>query len=224
MSLQVLEAQTGEHPTASILILHGLGADGRDFVPVAEQMDLSSVGPVRYIFPSAPVMPITINGGHPMPAWYDILGAELTQRQDEAGLRRSQVAIESLMAREVSRGIPPGRMVLAGFSQGCAMALMVGLRHAHRLAGVMGLSGYLPLADKLAAERSPANIDVPIFLAHGRQDGVVLLPRATASRDHLKTMGYPVEWHDYDMDHSVCAQEIEDMRDWLCRVLAPARP
>lgn len=220
MSLQVLEAQTGEHPVASILILHGLGADGRDFVPVAEQMDLSSVGAVRYIFPSAPVMPITINGGYPMPAWYDILGAELTQRQDEAGLRRSQAAIESLIAREVSRGIPANRIVLAGFSQGCAMALMVGLRHAQRLAGVMGLSGYLPLADKLAAERSPANADVPIFMAHGLNDGVVALPRATASRDFLRSLGHEVQWHEYAMDHSVCAEEIEDMRAWLCRVLA----
>lgn len=220
MSLQVLEAQTGEHPTASILILHGLGADGRDFVPVAEQMDLSNVGPVRYIFPSAPVMPVTINGGYPMPAWYDILGADLTSHQDEAGMRRSQAAIEQLITREVSRGIAAQRIVLAGFSQGCAMALMTGLRHRERLAGIMGLSGYLPLADQLAAERSAANADVPVFLAHGRQDGVVVLPRATASRDLLQTLGYAVEWHDYAMEHSVCLEEMADMRAWLCRVLA----
>lgn len=220
MSLQVLEAQTGENPVASILILHGLGADGRDFVPVAEQLDLSSVGPVRYVFPSAPVMPITINDGYPMPAWYDILGADLTSRQDEAGLRRSQAAIESLIAREVERGIPAGRIVLAGFSQGCAMALMTGLRHPHRLAGIMGLSGYLPLANTLAAERHPANADVPLFMAHGRDDSVVTLSRATASRDFLRSLGYAVEWHDYAMDHSVCLEEMADMRDWLCRVLA----
>ncbi len=223
MSLQVLEAQTGEHPVASIIILHGLGADGRDFVPVAQQMDLSSVGPVRYVFPSAPVMPVTINGGYPMPAWYDILGADLTDRQDEVGLRRSQAAIESLIAREVSRGIPASRIVVAGFSQGCAMSLMVGLRHAERLAGVMGLSGYLPLADKLPAERSPANADVPIFLAHGSRDAVVVLPRATASRDVLQGLGYRVEWHQYAMEHSVCPEEIDDMQGWLCQVLAPAR-
>ena len=214
MSLQVLEAQTGEHPLASIIILHGLGADGRDFVPVAEQMDLSSVGAVRYIFPSAPVMPITINGGYAMPAWYDIVGAEITQRQDEAGMRRSQTAIEALIAREKARGIPASRIVLAGFSQGCAMALMVGLRHPERLAG------YLPLADKLAAERSPANDRVPIFMAHGRHDSVVVLDRATASRDLLQAQGYAVEWHDYAMEHSVCAQEIADMRSWLAQVLA----
>ena len=220
MSLQVLEAQTGEHPLASIIILHGLGADGRDFVPVAEQMDLSSVGAVRYIFPSAPVMPITLNGGYAMPAWYDIMGAEITQRQDEAGMRRSQTAIEALIAREKARGIPASRIVLAGFSQGCAMALMVGLRHPERLAGVMGLSGYLPLSDKLAAERSPANDRVPIFMAHGRHDSVVVLDRATASRDLLQAQGYAVEWHDYAMEHSVCAQEIADMRSWLAQVLA----
>ncbi len=220
MSLQVLEAQTGEHPTASILILHGLGADGRDFVPVAEQMDLSSVGPVRYVFPNAPVMPVTINGGYPMPAWYDILGADLAQRQDEAGLRRSQAAIEQLIEREVSRGIAPHRIVLAGFSQGCAMALMTGLRHRQALAGIMGLSGYLPLADSLAAERSSASLQVPIFLAHGLQDDVVVPERATASRDLLRSLGHAVQWHEYAMGHSVCLEEIADMRDWLCQVLA----
>lgn len=220
MSLQVFEAQTGAHPEASVIILHGLGADGRDFVPVAEQMDLSSVGALRYVFPSAPVMPITINGGYAMPAWYDIVGAEITQRQDEAGMRRSQAAIEVLIAREKTRGIPANRIVLAGFSQGCAMALMVGLRHPERLAGVMALSGYLPLADKLAAERSLANAEMPVFMAHGRQDSVVVLDRAIASRDFLQAQGYRVQWHDYAMAHSLCAQEVKDMRNWLAQVLA----
>lgn len=220
MSLQVLEAQTGETPRASILVLHGLGADGRDFVPVAEQLDLSPVGPVRYLFPSAPEIPVTINGGYVMPAWYDILGADLAQRQDEAGMRRTQAAIEQLIAREVGRGIPASRIVLAGFSQGCAMALMTGLRHRERLAGILGLSGYLPLADKLAAERSPANADVPIFLAHGRQDDVVAIERATASRDLLRGLGYPVQWRDYAMGHSLCLDELEDMQAWLRQVLA----
>ena len=142
MSLQVLEAQTGENPVATVLILHGLGADGRDFLPVAEQLDLSSVGPVRFIFPNAPVMPVTINGGYQMPAWYDILGADLTQRQDEAGLRHSQLAIDALIEREKSRGIASHRIVLAGFSQGCAVTLMTGLRHRDRLAGLLCMSGY----------------------------------------------------------------------------------
>lgn len=220
MSLQVLEAQTGEHPRASILILHGLGADGRDFVPVAEHLDLSSVGPVRFVFPSAPVIPVTINGGYAMPAWYDILGADLIARQDEAGMRRTQAAIEQLIAREVERGIPAGRIVLAGFSQGCAMALHTGLRHRERLAGIAGLSGYLPLADKLALERSPANFDVPVFLAHGLDDDVVVIERATRSRDQLTSLGYAVQWHDYAMAHSVCPEEIADLQQWLCQVLA----
>jgi phospholipase/carboxylesterase len=220
MSLEVIEAQTGENPVATVLILHGLGADGRDFVPVAEQFDLSSVGPVRFIFPNAPVMPVTINGGYQMPAWYDILGADLTQRQDEAGLRRSQLAIDALIEREKSRGIASERIVLAGFSQGCAMALMTGLRHRDRLAGIIGMSGYLPLADKTASERSAANQDVPVFMAHGSRDPVVAMSRAATSRDHLQALGYAVDWHEYAMEHSVCQEEIADMEQWLQRVLA----
>jgi len=220
MPLEVIEAQTGDKPVATVLIMHGLGADGRDFLPIAEQLDLSSVGDVRFLFPSAPSIPVTINGGYVMPAWYDLLGADLVSRQDEAGLRKSQGDIEALIAREKSRGIPASRIVVAGFSQGCAMALMTGLRHGERLAGIAGLSGYLPLADKTAAERSAANQDVPIFLGHGTRDGVVVLPRATATRDALSAMGYTVEWHEYLMEHSVCPQEITDLGQWLRRVLA----
>jgi len=220
MSLEVIEAQTGDNPVATIVILHGLGADGRDFMPIAEQLDLSSVGPVRFLFPSAPSIPVTINGGYVMPAWYDILGADLVRREDEAGLRDSQAAIEVLMAQEKSRGMPAHRIVVAGFSQGAAVALMTGLRHAERLAGIIGMSGYLPLADKTAAERSAANQDTPIFLAHGTHDGVVVLPRATATRDALTALGYPLEWHEYPMEHSVCPQEIADLARWLRRALA----
>jgi len=220
MSLQIIEAQTGEDPVATILIMHGLGADGRDFVPIAEQLDLSSIGPVRFLFPSAPHMPVTINGGYPMPAWYDIVGADLVSRQDEAGMRQTQTAMEAIIANENSRGIAAHRIVVAGFSQGCAMALMAGLRHGERLAGIAGLSGYLPLAEKTAVEGSAANRDVPIFLAHGTRDGVVALPRAVASRDALTALGYPVEWHDYPMEHSVCPQEVADLQKWLLRVLA----
>jgi phospholipase/carboxylesterase len=219
MSLKIIEAQTGGDPVASIIIMHGLGADGRDFVPIASQLDLSDIGPVRFIFPAAPVMPVTINGGYAMPAWYDILGADLARREDEAGLRQSRSAIEAVIAHEVSRGIPAHRIVIGGFSQGCAMSLMVGLRHGERLAGILGMSGYLPLADKTAAEASPANHDLPIFLAHGRSDGVIPLQRAIQSRDVLLELGHPVEWHEYAMEHSVCPQEIEDMADWLRRIL-----
>ena len=223
MPLQVLEAQTGnpdDSPVATILIMHGLGADGRDFVPIAEQIDLSSVGPVRYLFPNAPTIPVTINGGYVMPAWYDILAADLVKREDEAGLRSSQAAIEALIANEKARGIPANRIVVAGFSQGCAMSLMVGLRHAETLAGIVGMSGYLPLAANMAAEHTAASLKTPIFMAHGTRDGVVALPRATASRDALVAMGYTVEWHDYPMEHSVCPQEVVDLEAFLKRVLA----
>ena len=223
MPLQVLEAQTGnpnDSPVATVLIMHGLGADGRDFVPIAEQLDLSSVGPVRFLFPNAPTIPVTINGGYVMPAWYDILAADLVKREDEAGLRQSRLQIEEIIAHEKARGIPASRIVVAGFSQGCAMALMVGLRHAEALAGIVGMSGYLPLAASTAAEHTAASLNTPIFMAHGTRDGVVVLPRATASRDALAAMGYAVEWHDYPMEHSVCPQEVVDLEAFLKRVLA----
>ena len=218
-SLQVIETQTGEQPTATILIMHGLGADGRDFLPVAEQLDLSSVGPVRFLFPSAPSLPVTINGGYVMPAWYDILGTDLVRREDEGGLRQSQTAIDALIANEIACGTASHRIVVAGFSQGCAMALMTGLRFKQRLAGIAALSGYLPLAATTAAERSAANAGVPIFMAHGTRDGVVPIARAEASRDALAALGYGVDWHPYPMEHSVCPQEITDLQAWLLRVL-----
>ena len=217
--LEVIEAQTGENPTATILIMHGLGADGRDFLPVAEQLDLSSVGAVRFLFPSAPRMPVTINGGYVMPAWYDILGTDLVRREDEGGLRSAKAAVDMLITREIARGIAPRRIVVAGFSQGCAMALMTGLRFDQRLGGIAALSGYLPLAAHTAAERAAANADVPIFMAHGTRDGVVPIGRAEASRDALQALGYAVDWHAYAMEHSVCPQEIADLQRWLLTVL-----
>ena len=221
MSLPPIEIETAPNPTASIVLMHGLGADGNDFVPVAQELDLSSVGPVRFVFPNAPVMPVTINGGYQMPAWYDIYGPNLVQREDEAGLRRSQASIEALIEKEKSRGIAADRIVVAGFSQGCAMSLMTGLRHKEKLAGIVGLSGYLPLAATLAAERDAANHDTPIFLAHGSHDPVVVLPRATATREALQALGYRVDWHEYPMAHSVCMEEIADLNTWLLKV--PAR-
>lgn len=222
MALDTLEIETGDHPCATVLLMHGLGADGNDFVPITREMDLSHVGPVRFVFPNAPILPVTINGGYPMPAWYDILGADLTAREDEVGLRRSQAAIEALLAREKARGIPAERIVIAGFSQGCAMALMTGLRHAEPLAGIVGLSGYLPLAAATAAERHEANAQTPVFLGHGRQDDVVPLRSALATREALQTLGNPVEWHDYAMPHSVCMEEISDLNRWLVKTLAKA--
>ena len=219
MTLETLEIETAPEPTASVIVLHGLGADGRDFVPICDELDLSARGAVRYVFPHAPVRPVTVNGGMSMRAWYDILGADIARREDEAGLRASRLEIEALIARERNRGIAASRIVLMGFSQGCAMTLLTGVRHAERLAGLVALSGYLPLAASTEAERSAANQGLPIFQAHGRIDPVIPLSRATDSRDALQALGYAVEWHEYAMPHSVCAEEISDLNRWLLNVL-----
>lgn len=215
-----LEHQTGADPRASVIVMHGLGADATDFQPFVREVDLASVGAVRWIFPYAPQQPVTLNAGYVMPAWYDIYGGlERMTREDEAGLRASQALIDAIIDREVARGIPASRIVLGGFSQGCAMALMTGLRYPQRLAGLLGMSGYLPIAGKLAAERHSANHDVPIFLAHGTQDPMIDIARARASRDMLQGLGYDVEWHEYPMPHSVCMEEVEDVRGFVARVL-----
>ena len=220
MPLQTLTYETGDSPKSAIFILHGLGASATDFVPVARELDLRAVGDVRYVFPFAPVRPVTVNGGMSMPAWYDILGVDLVRREDEKSLRESAAGLQALIDREIARGIPASRIVLGGFSQGCAMTLLAGLRAPQRLAGLLGMSGYLPLAATTAAERSDANRDVPIFLAHGRMDPVVPYARGVATRDTLVELGHPVEWHEYPMQHSVCQEEIDDMQAWLLKVLA----
>jgi phospholipase/carboxylesterase len=221
MPLETIEIETAAEPAASVIVLHGLGADGNDFVPLVEELDLDGAGAVRFVFPHAPTRPVTINGGYVMRAWYDVAGAgaDLRQSEDEPGLRASRDAVEALIARERERGIAASRIVLAGFSQGCAMALLTGLRHRERLAGIAGLSGYLPLAGRTAAERSPANGDVPVFLAHGTYDPVVPLAAATSTRDALVALGVPVEWHEFPMQHSVCAEEVIELNRWLLRVL-----
>jgi phospholipase/carboxylesterase len=221
-TLQTIEVHSGAEPKATIVILHGLGADGTDFLSFADEMKLAAVGPVRWVFPRAPERPVTINGGHRMRAWYDILGADLVKREDEAGLRESFAQVHALLDREVQRGVPAHRIVLGGFSQGCAVTLGAGLRYPQRLAGLVGMSGYLPLADTSAAERKDANALTPVFLAHGRSDGVVALARGTAGRDLLQQQGQPLEWHDYPMQHSVCMEEVQDLQRWLLKVLAPA--
>lgn len=218
--LDTIDQETGPNPAATVIVLHGLGADGNDFVPVARELDLAAAGAVRFVFPHAPVIPVTVNGGYSMRAWYDILGADLVQREDEAGLRKSLASVDALIEREKARGIPASRIVLAGFSQGCAMALLTGLRHGERLGGVVGMSGYLPLAASTGAERHAANSATPIFLAHGRMDAVVPIARAVASRDALRSLGYEVEWHEYPMAHSVCSEEIADLNRWLLGRLA----
>jgi phospholipase/carboxylesterase len=219
MTLQTLELHPGAEPAASIIVLHGLGADGTDFLPLADEIDLAQVGPVRWVLPRAPVRPVTINGGYRMRAWYDILGSDLARREDEAGLRESAALVHALVDREIARGVPAGRIVLAGFSQGCAITLLAGLRYGQRLAGLAGLSGYLPLAATTAAERHGANADVPVFIAHGRNDGIVPLARGEAARDALRGLGHDVEWHDYPMEHSVCIEEVQALQSWLGRVL-----
>ena len=209
---------------ATLIVLHGLGADGSDFVPLARELDLSAIGPVRYVFPNAPIRPVTVNGGYPMPAWYDIYppaGGDPAgaRAEDEAGLREAADWVQQLIDREVARGIPAKRVVLMGFSQGCAMTLMTGLRAPQRLAGLAGLSGYLPLAATLAAEASAANRDVPLFLAHGSEDDVVVPARGLATRDALQAMGYGVAWHSYPMGHTMCPEEVADLQAWLLQVL-----
>ena len=203
-------------------MLHGLGADGTDFIPMCDAMDLSAVGPVHCVMPRAPERPVTINNGMRMRAWYDILGTDLQRREDEAGLRDSVRQVHALLDREIANGVPAGRIVLAGFSQGCAIALMAGLRYPQRLAGLAGLSGYLPLATSTAAERHAANAGTPVFLAHGRSDGMVPMARGAAGRDMLLALGNPVEWTDYPMEHSICMEEVDALKRWLLRVLAPA--
>ena len=217
--LQTIElCPGGAAPAATLIVLHGLGADGTDFIPMCDALDLPALGPVRFVLPRAPERPVTINNGYRMRAWYDILGSDLQRREDEAGLRDSLRQVHALLDRERARGIPASRIVLAGFSQGCAVALLAGLRYPERLAGLAGLSGYLPLAGTTAAEQHVANRDVPIFLAHGRDDGVVPMSRGSASRDTLAALGYGVEWHDYPMEHSVCMEEVSDLNRWLLRV------
>jgi phospholipase/carboxylesterase len=220
--LEAFEAPTSDNPTAAVIWMHGLGADGFDFAPIVKELDLDGCPGIRFVFPHAETMPVTINNGYVMRAWYDILGMDLVRREDEGGLRASQQRIEDLIAREIERGIKPEHIVLAGFSQGCAMTLQTGLRYPQKLAGLLCLSGYLPLADKIATERSNANQHTPIFMAHGRGDGVVVIDRAEASRDLLQGLGYDIEWHEYLMPHSVCAEELDDISQWLKRVLTTA--
>ncbi len=214
-----IQIETAANPSAAVIWLHGLGADGNDFAGLVPELDLSACPAIRFVFPHAPDLPVTVNGGYVMPAWYDIYAPDLVKRQDEAGIRTSEKAIQALITREVARGIPAERIVLAGFSQGCAMALHTGLRYPQKLAGIIALSGYLPLADQFAAERHNANARTPIFMAHGSQDPVVVPARGEASRDLLTRLGYSVEWHSYPMPHSVHPQEVADIARFLTQVL-----
>ena len=220
--LQCVELETGARADASVIWLHGLGADGNDFVPIVEQMKLPASLAIRFVFPHAPVRPVTINNGFPMRAWYDIYAADLANRADVLGVAQSQGQLEALIAREKARGVPAKRIVLAGFSQGGAIALHTGLRHPERLGGIVALSTYLVMADRLAADAAAANLDLPIFMAHGTQDPMIRIDWAETSRRALVAAGYAVEWHTYAMPHSVVWEEIEAVREFLAKVLAPA--
>lgn len=218
-ALECVELQTHTSPTASVVWLHGLGADGFDFVPIVRELQNLGAPPARYVFPHAPTRPVTINGGYVMRAWYDILGTQIDRREDEGGLRQSQAQVEALLDREVARGTPRSRIVLAGFSQGGAITLQVGLRQPERLAALVVLSAYLPLAASAAVESAAAGRAVPIFMAHGRDDTVIPIDRGRASRESLEAMGCAVQWHEYAMPHSVCEEELRDLARFLSDAL-----
>jgi phospholipase/carboxylesterase len=220
-SLETVEIEPTTAADAAVVLLHGLGADGHDFESLVPELRLPPSPAVRFVFPHAPVRPVTVNAGHPMRAWYDIVALDRRAAEDDHGIRRSAEAIGALVRRERERGIPADRIVLAGFSQGGAMALFTALRWPERLGGVVGLSCYLPLAATLAEEAHPANAALPVFLAHGTFDPIVPLPLGEGSRELLRARGYDVDWHAYPMPHSVSAPEIDDLRGWLLGALPP---
>jgi phospholipase/carboxylesterase len=215
MPLQTIELETGPTARHAVIWLHGLGADGHDFEPIVPELVERSWPALRFVFPNAPTRPITINGGLPMRAWYDIAGMEIAQKQDEVGMRASIAEIELLIAREVARGVPAANIFLAGFSQGGAIVLSGGVRHAQALGGIIALSTYLPLAEKTAAEASAANRAIPIFMGHGTTDPIVPYRLGEVSRNALQELGYVVAWHAYPMAHQVCMEEILALRAWL---------
>ena len=209
--MDAVEIETGSPPQAAVIWLHGLGADGHDFEPIVPELRLAK--PVRFVFPHAPVRPVTINNGMRMRAWYDIFQFG-GGREDDAGIRASQKLVEKLIEAQ-----PTEKVILAGFSQGGAIVLQTALRYPKKLAGVMALSTYLPLASTLAAERSAANADIPIFMAHGQYDDIIPIRRSQESKNLLEKLGYGVEWHDYPMPHSVCGEEVTDISAWLAKLL-----
>ena len=218
--LQTIEKETGANPTVAIIWMHGLGADANDFVPMLTELDLRGLPPIRFIFPNADTMPVTVNGGYVMRSWYDIVATDLTRREDEGGLRASQLQVEALIAREKARGIAADKIILAGFSQGSAMTLQTGLRQKEKLAGMMCLSGYLPIVPQATTEFTKESLATPVFMAHGRMDPVVPFARAEESRKVVEALGYQVEWHAYPMQHTLCLEEVQDIAKWIRKVVA----
>ncbi len=215
---ETVEVTTGDNPVGSVIWLHGLGADGHDFEPIVPELRLPAELPLRFVFPHAPVRPVTINGGATMRAWYDILSLDATGRADAAGVRESTALLDALIEREQQRGIAADRIVIAGFSQGGAIAINAVLHAQQKLAGLMALSTYIALPGEMAA--SKGNRDLPVFMAHGSFDPMLPMQWGKASAEQLVALGFAVEWHDYPMAHAVCAEEINDIRDWLLKVLA----
>ena len=222
-SLETVTVETGPNPTFTIIWMHGLGADGHDFEPLVPELLDDGMPVLRFVFPHAPVRPVTINNGYQMRAWYDIIGIDRRSAEDFDGIKASADAVADLIKAENNRGVPTDRIAVAGFSQGGAMALHIGTRYPEKLAGVIALSCYLPQSRELAASKSAANQATPIFMAHGYQDPVVPYPLGDDSRQLLQAAGYTVEWHAYPMPHSLCEPEVSDIRAWLKRVTAPAR-
>lgn len=221
MMLSTLELETGDNPTFSVIWLHGLGADGNDFVPIVSEMGLPADAAMRFVFPNAPMIPVTINGGYVMPAWYDILSLDGNRRDaDEIGIRATRDAIRELIERENDRGIPCSRIVIAGFSQGGAMAYTIGLTHPEALAGIIALSAYLPAPELIQDELSDANLRTPVFAGHGRHDDVVPLMLGEQACDIVRQLGGEPAWHTYAMPHTVCLDEITDIGNWLQQRLA----
>ncbi len=220
--LETIEISTGTEPDGTVIWLHGLGADGHDFEPIVPELRLPSRLSLRFVFPHAPVRPVTVNAGMRMRAWYDIIALDRRARQDEAGIRESSAATVELIERERERGIAAERIVLAGFSQGGAIAIHTALRYPDRLAGLLALSTWMPLAGTLADEGSEANRNLPVLMGHGRQDPMVPIALAEQSREQLLAAGYPVQWRSYEMGHAVCAQEIADISLWLQERFTPA--
>lgn len=213
--LETVEIETGSKPAGAVIWLHGLGADGHDFEPLVPELRLPEGLPLRFVFPHAPIRPVTINAGMRMRAWYDIVAIDRRARQDEEGIRESAAATVELIEREKERGIPAARIVLAGFSQGGAIVIHTALRYPERLAGLIALSTWMPLGETLAAEGSAANREMPVFMAHGRQDPMVPVALGEQTREALGAAGYPVEWQTYEMPHAVCPAEIADISTWL---------
>ncbi|MDR3478109.1 MAG: alpha/beta fold hydrolase [Gammaproteobacteria bacterium] len=216
--LPFIEVNPTTAPIGTVILLHGLGADGNDFVPFVKELHLPANLPLRFVFPNAPTRPVTINNGYVMPAWYDILSMNIDQRADQTGLIESVHALNHLIENEIKLGTPADKIILAGFSQGAVVALTTALRHAERLAGVLVLSGYLPNAQELATDASSANRTTPIFMAHGTQDPVIPFNVGQAAFEVLKKAEFAISWHSYAMAHSVCEKEAQDIATWLKRI------